>query len=104
MSEKLEVRTQIYLDKAQHEALKKKAGEQSVSMAHLIREAVAAYLAQEQTDENDLDWDAYMNDPIWHIEEIVRDLGPTGLPNAAVNHDYYLYGMPKVEADDEPEP
>jgi len=93
MADKYEVRTQIYLNKAQHEALKKKAGEQSTSMAHLIREAVAAYLAQEEVGEDDFDWEAYQNDPIWKIAEIAKQFEGTGFPDAAENHDHYIYDI-----------
>ena len=39
-----EIRTQIYLERAQHTALKKEAERRSVSMAQLVREAVEAQL------------------------------------------------------------
>lgn len=42
-----------------------------------------------------------MDDPIWQIEQVVKDLGPAGMPDASVNHDHYLYGMPIVEAGNE---
>ena len=42
MTVKLEVRTQIYLDKVQHEALKQKAAEKSTSMAQIIRDILCA--------------------------------------------------------------
>lgn len=96
MAEKLEIRTQIYLDKAQHEALKQKAAQKSTSMAQIIREAVAVYLAQSEA-EDDFDWEAYENDPIWKIREIAEELGPSGTSDGAINHDHYLYGFDKVE-------
>lgn len=96
MTVKLEVRTQIYLDKVQHEALKQKAAEKSTSMAQIIREAVAVYLAQVNPDEV-FDWEAYQNNPIWKIREIAEGLGPSGIPDGAINHDHYLYGFDKVE-------
>lgn len=96
MVEKLEVRTQIYLDKAQHEALKQKAAQKSTSMAQIIREAVAVYLAQANADD-DFDWEAYKNDPIWKIREAVEELGLSGILDGSINHDHYLYGFDKVE-------
>ena len=96
MAKKLEVRTQIYLAKGQHEALKKKAAAESTSMAHLIREAIAIYLTQPDTDD-DFDWEAYKKAPIWNIREISEELGPSGISDGAINHDHYLYGFDKVE-------
>ena len=96
MTEKLEVRTQIYLERSQHEALKRKAAAKSTSMAQIIREAVAVYLAQADTDD-DFDWEAYKNDPLWKIREIAEELGPSGIPDGSINHDHYLYGFEKVE-------
>jgi NAD-dependent DNA ligase len=90
MAEKLEIRTQIYLDKAQHEALKQKAAEKATSMAQIIREAVAVYLAQTDLDE-DFDLQAYLDDPVWKIPEVAQRFEGTGFPNAAENHDVYIY-------------
>lgn len=94
-----EIRTQIYLEQAQHEALKQLAAEKSVSMAQLIREAVAAYIVQEQ---GDFDLEAYMDDPLWQIPDIAEELGPSGFTDGSVNHDSYLYevGEP-YKGDDE---
>jgi hypothetical protein len=100
MAKKLEVRTQIYLEKSQHEALKQKAAEKSTSMAQIIREAVAVYLAQSEEDD-DFDWEAYKNDPIWKIREIAEELGPSGIVDGSINHDHYLYGFDKVEENEE---
>ena len=94
MAEK-EVRTQIYLERWQHEALKERAAEESVSMAHLIREAVTAYLAEARQES--IDWEAYMNDPIWRIREVVEELGPSGIEDGSVNHDYYIYDLDDVD-------
>ena len=92
MSE-LDIRTQIYLAKEQHEALKQKATEKSVSMAHLIREAVATYLVQLDKEETEVDSQTYLNDPIWQIPTIAQELGPSGFSDLAENHDEYLYGQ-----------
>lgn len=90
MAEKLEIRTQIYLDKAQHEALKQKAAQKSTSMAQIIREAVAVYLAQSEA-EDDFDLEAYLDDPVWKIPKVAQRFEGTGFPNAAENHDDYIY-------------
>lgn len=92
-----DIRTQIYLAQAQHEALKQLATEKSVSMAQLIREAVAAYIVQEKAEQGDFDLEAYLNDPIWKIPDIAEELGDSGMTDGSVNHDYYLYGMDKTD-------
>lgn len=94
---KLEVRTQIYLEKAQHEALKQYAAVKDSSMAQIIREAVALYLVEIENEAGEFDSEAYENDPIWTIPEVAKQLGPSGFKDASVNHDHYLYGFVKVE-------
>ena len=87
MSDK--IRTQIYLEKEQHDELTRVAARKSVTMAHLIREAVTAYLTEEEA--SGLDEDAYLNDPIWQIPEIAEQFEGTGWIDAAENHDHYIY-------------
>lgn len=94
------VRTQIYLKKKQHEALKRLAEEKSVSMAHLVREAVAGYLTERDADET-LDEEAYLNDPLWKIPEIARQLGPSGITEGSVNHDEVVYDLQKPALDED---
>ena len=43
-------RTQVYLDPSDHQALKRQAGKKDVSMAELVREIVADYLAGDTAD------------------------------------------------------
>jgi hypothetical protein len=88
-----DIRTQIYLEQAQHEALKQLAAEKSVSMAQLIREAVAAYLVQEASEQEEFDAESYLNDPIWNIIEVGDQFEGTGWSDAAENHDYYIYDL-----------
>ncbi|MFQ5614276.1 MAG: CopG family transcriptional regulator [Anaerolineae bacterium] len=85
------VRTQIYLSDDQHRALKARAEAEGRSMATLIREAVAAYLAKPGSDADDFDRVAYLNDPIWGIVEAVDKLGDSGVTDGSVNHDRYIY-------------
>jgi hypothetical protein len=85
-----EVRTQIYLERTQHDALKRLAGEKSVSMAQLVREAVATYLQNEEFG-GELTPQAYFDDPIWKIPQIADELGPSGRSDASADHDKYIY-------------
>jgi hypothetical protein len=88
-----DIRTQIYLEQTQHEALKRMAAEKSVSMAQLIREAVAAYLVQEENEPEEFDLESYLNDPLWQILEIADEFEGSGWTDAAENHDYYIYDL-----------
>jgi hypothetical protein len=83
------------LEQAQHEALKKLAADKSVSMAQLIREAVANYIVQAAAGEEDFDLEEYLNDPLWKIPEMAEELGPSGISDGSVNHDYYIYEVDK---------
>jgi hypothetical protein len=44
-------RTQIYLDEAQSQQLTERAGRRGTTASHVIREAVEAYLAQPETED-----------------------------------------------------
>lgn len=82
-------RIQIYLEKEQHDELRQIAAQQSLTLAHLIRKAVSAYLSAERaTGRED---DVYLNDPIWQIPEIAQKFEGTGWIDAAENHDHYIY-------------
>lgn len=91
-----EKRTQIYLTQEQHEELQKAAAERSVSMAHVVREAVATYLAEPSGVAElprGLDAEAYLADSAWRIPEVGESFEDADWPDdAAENHDTYLYG------------
>ncbi|MCP3960228.1 MAG: ribbon-helix-helix protein, CopG family [bacterium] len=88
-----EVRTQIYLDHEQHEALKRAAKDRSVSMAQVVREAVAVYLTEEiplvAGSESD---DAYLADPAWQLLEVAEEIGGSGCSDGASRLEDELYG------------
>ena len=106
-----EKRTQIYLTYEQHEALKRKAGERSVSMAEVVREAVDRYVVEEPPMMiADMDPSAYESDPAWRIfdtldaieafedrsdrsAEDARALDASSSPDASRYKDD-LYGVP----------
>jgi hypothetical protein len=77
-----EVRTQIYLPRRLHGALKRAARARGVSMAHLIREAAEEAVRRSA---------ASAGDPLGDLVGVVRD-APADL---AEHHDHYLYGMPR---------
>ena len=80
-------RKQIYVD-PQHEAeLQRIASHRKVPVSHLIREAIAEYLVEQQAPP---DLARPEDHPLWGIVGIVDDAAaPT---DASVNHDHYLYG------------
>ena len=89
-----EVRTQIYLDRRQHEALKRAAKERAISMAQVVREAVAKYLFdQTPADPDPLSGeDAYRADPAWEFLERAQEIGGSGTSEDASRLEEELYG------------
>ena len=74
-----EVRTQIYLPRKLHGALRRAARARGVSMAHLLREAAEDALRRGA---------ARVEDSFEGMIGVVRDAPP----DLSVNHDQYLYG------------
>lgn len=85
-----EKRTQVYFPEDLYRQIAKKAKEESKSSAQVIREAVTEYL--EKKGKQDIDWD---NDPLFKAVGIMK----SGVTDLSVNHDHYLYGMPKKVKD-----
>lgn len=79
-------RKQIYLDEDSEQRLKSLASKRSRSEASLIREAVTRYLKQEETPAPEPE-----DNPILKLIGIARK----GRPDAAAQHDRYLYGTPE---------
>ncbi len=78
----LRLPTDIY---GQLQALAAQAGK---DVAQVIRELVATYIAQEEV--------APLDDPAWHIAEIVERCPSSGLKDGSVNLDKYLYGKAAI--------
>jgi predicted transcriptional regulator len=84
-----EVRTQIYLPREQHRALKRAAERHSVSMARLIRDAVADYLERDPEPASGLD----RRDAALTLIERAERIGGSGLPDADAGRlEEELYG------------
>ena len=85
------VLTQVYLPQATYDDLVERAKEQGLTMASQIRAALDEYLQRTQGD----DEGAILrpDDPLFTMMGIFD----SGVDDVAVNHDYYLYGMPKRE-------
>ena len=80
------VRTQVYLPQDIYAQLKERASAEGITMAHQIREALAHYVA-ESTEKDESRYVIADDDPIWNIIGMVK----TGLSDASVNHDKYIY-------------
>ena len=85
-----EIRTQIYLERSQHKALKRLAHKRSISMAQVVREAVESYVTKAELDE--MTEESYMSDPAWSLPEVGERFEGTGRRDASANHDLLLYG------------
>lgn len=83
-----EVRTQIYLERSQHEALKRVATRRSVSMAQVVREAIALYLGKRDARKRPAD----QRDPAWSLIEAAREIGGSGCSDGAARVEEDLYG------------
>lgn len=77
-----EVRTQIYLPRRLHTAVKRAAKVRGVSMAQFIREAAAHALRRAEPP---------AADPLADLIGVIRDAPP----DLAERHDRYLYGSPR---------
>ena len=89
-----EVRTQIYLQEEQHEALKRAAEARSVSMAQVVREAVAAYVGSEGAASPDplRDEAVYLADSAWGLLDIAESIGGSEEGADVSRLDEELYG------------
>ena len=74
------VRTQIYLEPADHRRLKLEAGKKDVSMAELVRELVADYLAGD-SEQQRFTKDDFMS---------IVGLGESSDTSGAIDHDRHL--------------
>ena len=88
-------RTQIMLPEELRAKADARAAREGQSFAAIVREALEAYLA----DEPDEDWEAEYQEVLRrHLERVRSDPAPPDAPtDGAINHDFYLYGGPKVE-------
>ena len=79
------VRTQIYLSRAEYDFLQTQSGQRGEPMAAVIRSFIDEKM---QVPE-----DAWSNNPM--LRPTPADPGFALPPDAAINHDHYLYGVSK---------
>lgn len=82
-----EIRTQIYLERSQHDTLKRVAARRSVSMAQVVREAIKDYL-----DEPPAQVRPEQRDPVWALVQAAREIGGSGRTDGATRVEEDLYG------------
>ena len=89
-------RTQVYLPEDLYEEVRRVSYEQKKSIAAVVREALAEYLAVgkakveaiTKVEEKGLSEEELKNHPLYQIIGMCS----SGLGDGAENHDYYLYG------------
>jgi hypothetical protein len=84
MSKKM-VRTQVYLPRDIYRQLKDRADAEGITMATQIREALAQYVVETETDKSRLGIPD--DDPLWNLIGIIN----SGISDGSVNHDKYIY-------------
>jgi hypothetical protein len=85
-------RKQIYVDPDHEAQLQQLALSRKVPVSHLIREAIAEYLVEQQEPPA---LERPEDHPLWGIVGIVDD--PDAPTDGSINLDHYLYGAPKRE-------
>jgi hypothetical protein len=84
-------RKQIYIEDAQERAIKRLAARRGVSEAMVIREAMAKYIVDGEPESEDYLTDE--EDPLLGIIGLVDD--PDAPIDGSINHDHYIYGVPR---------
>ncbi|MBM3134443.1 MAG: ribbon-helix-helix protein, CopG family [Chloroflexi bacterium] len=79
------VRLQAYFTSQLYHRLQEEAHRRGKSIAQMVREAVEQYLDTLEQETAD------PNDPLWRIPALAAKYPGSGLPDAAVRHDDYLY-------------
>ncbi len=79
------IRTQIYLDKSEYDFVQAEAKRRNEPMAAVIRNFI--------DEKMELPADAWTNNPM--LEPTPHDPAFVGHEDSGINHDHYLYGLPK---------
>lgn len=90
------IRTQVYLPEDLYEEVRRVSYERKMSIAGVVREALAEYLLTEKAkprtvtleEEEELSEEELRNHPLYQIIGMCS----SGLGDGAENHDYYIYG------------
>ncbi|HEV2327474.1 MAG TPA: hypothetical protein VGY56_01650 [Verrucomicrobiae bacterium] len=79
------IRTQIYLNKEEHEFVQREASRRDEPMAAVIRSFI--------DEKMEIPEDAWTNNPI--LKLLPRERRWKSPEDGAINHDHYIYGCPK---------
>lgn len=79
------IRTQIYLNKDEHEFVRREAARRDEPMAAVIRRFI--------DEKMEIPEEAWTNNPI--LKPWPRDPNWQGHEDGGINHDHYIYGCPK---------
>src|SRR5580692_8398411 len=79
------LRTQIYLSREEHDFVRREAERHDLPMAAVIREFI--------DEKMKIPDDAWTKNPM--LEPTVHDPSWKGQEDGGLNHDHYLYGLPK---------
>jgi hypothetical protein len=79
------IRTQIYLNKSEHEYVQREASRRDQPMAAVIRSFI--------DEKMEIPEEAWTNNPM--LEPTVHDPDWKGHEDAGINHDHYVNGCPK---------
>lgn len=79
------IRTNLYLPKTLHQALKRFAREKNSSMAELTRKYLEERVEEEKKSKNGVE-------VLLKMAARAKKSKGSGLGDLAANHDYYLYG------------
>lgn len=79
------IRTQIYLNREEHEFVQREASRRDEPMAAVIRRFI--------DEKMDIPEDAWTNNPM--LQPTPRDPSWKGHEDGGINHDHYIYGCPK---------
>ena len=90
------IRTQVYVPEDLYEEVRRVSYERKISIAGVVREALAQYLLAEKAkpkavtleEEKELSDEELRNHPLYQIIGMCS----SGLGDGAENHDYYIYG------------
>jgi hypothetical protein len=79
------IRTQIYLNKSEHDFVRREASRRDEPMAAVIRDFI--------DEKMEIPEDAWTNNPM--LEPAPHDPEWKGHEDGGINHDHYIYGCPK---------
>lgn len=88
-------RTQLYLPESQYEELKKLAVSEGKTFASLVRDFLTEKIKEKKTKKRKKEKKNAVELMLESLKDIEKWKGKEDIRDGSINHDYYLYGMPK---------